>query len=140
MTNELMERRRGRPVGEELRRRAVAAVLEKGMSGHAAARQFEVSERSVRRWIARYLERGHMRDDPKSGRPSSTEPERERIFRLVEQRPDLTVGALQRALAAEGPVVSAASLYRFLKRHGLRRRRRRAPRRRNPAPEPAGRN
>ena len=126
--NELTERKRGRPVGEELRRRVVAAVLERGMSGNAAARQFEVSERSVRRWIGRYLERGHMRDDPKSGRPSSTEPERERIFRLVEQRPDLTVGALQRALAAEGPVVSTASLYRFLKRHGLWRRRRKPAR------------
>ena len=108
------------------------------MSGNAAARHFEVSEASVRRWIVRYLERGHMRDDPKSGRPSSTEPERERIFRLVEQRPDLTVGALQRALAAEGPVVTTTSLYRFLKRHGLWRRRR-ATRRRNPAPKPAGR-
>ena len=126
--NELTERKRGRPVGEELRRRVVAAVLEKGMSGYAAARQFEVSERSVRRWIGRYLERGHMRDDPKSGRPSSTEPERERIFRLVEQRPDLTVGALQRALAAEGPVVTTTSLYRFLKRYGLWRRRRKSAR------------
>ena len=128
--NELMERKRGRPVGEELRRRAVAAVLERGMTGHAAARQFEVSETSVRRWIGRYLERGHMRDDPKSGRPSRTEPERERerIVRLLEKRPDLSVGALQRALAAEGPVVSAASLYRFLKRHGLWRRRRKPAR------------
>ena len=80
-----------------------------------------------------------MRDDPKSGRPSSTEPERERIFRLLEKRPDLSVGALQRALAAEGPVVSAASLYRFLKRHGLWRRRR-AARPRNPAPKAGGRN
>ena len=128
MTNELTERKRGRPAGEGLRRRAVAAVLEKGMSGHAAARQFEVSETSVRRWIARYLERGHMRDDPRPGRPSVTEPERERIFRLLEKRPDLSVGALQRALAAEGPVVSTASLLRFLKRHGLWRRRRKLAR------------
>ena len=127
--NELMERKRGRPVGEELRRRAVAAVLEKGMTGHAAARQFEVSERSVRRWTARYLERGHMRDDPRSGRPSRTEPERERIFRLLEDRPDLSVRALQRALANEGPIFSVAALHRFLKRHGLQRGRRLAWRR-----------
>ena len=137
--NELTERKRGRPAGEELRRRAVAAVLERGMSGHAAALHFEVSERSVRRWILRYLERGHLRDDPRPGRPSVTEPERERIFRLLEKRPDLSVGALQRALAAEGPVISTASLYRFLKRHSLWRHRRRAARRRNPALKPAGR-
>ena len=137
--NELTERKRGRPAGEELRRRAVAAVLERGMSGHAAALHFEVSERSVRRWIMRYLERGHLRDDPRPGRPSSTEPERERIFRLLEKRPDLSVGALQRALAAEGPVISTASLYRFLKRYGLWRHRRRAARRRNPALKAGGR-
>ena len=124
MTNELTERRRGRPAGEELRRRAVAAVLERGMSGCAAARHFEVSEASVRRWIARYRQRGHLRDAPRPGRPSRTEPERERIFRLLEKRPDLSIRALQRALAAEGPVVSAASLQRFLKRHGLGRGRR----------------
>ncbi|MYE02475.1 MAG: transposase [Alphaproteobacteria bacterium] len=137
--NELTERKRGRPAGEELRRRVVAAVLERGMSGNAAARHFEVGEASVRRWIVRYLERGHLRDDPRPGRPSSTEPERERIFRLLEKRPDLSVGALQRALAAEGPVISTASLYRFLKRHSLWRHRRRAARRRNPAPKAGGR-
>ena len=137
MTETLTERRRGSPVGEDLRRRAVAAVLEKGMTGRAAARHFEVSEPSVWRWIRRYRQRGHLRPDPKSGRPSGIEPERERIFRLVEGRPDLSVRALQRALAAEGAVFAVTTLHRFLKRHGLQRRRRLAWRR-NPAPTPAG--
>ena len=137
MTGTLTERRRGSPVGEDLRRRAVAAVLEKGMTGRAAALHFEVSEPSVWRWMRRYRQRGHLRPDPKSGRPSGIEPERERIFRLLESRPDLSVRALQRALAAEGAVFAVATLHRFLKRHGLQRRRRLAWRR-NPAPRPAG--
>ena len=139
MVNELTERRRGKPAGEELRRRAVAAVLEKGMTGRAAALQFEVSEASVRRWTRRYRERGHLRDDPRSGRPSRTEPERERISRLLETRPDLSIRALQRALAAQGLDLGVGSLQRFLKRHGLGRGRRLAWRR-EPAPKAGGRN
>ena len=124
MTDMLTERRPGKSVGEELRRRAVAAVLEKGMTGRAAALLFEVSEPSIWRWIRRYRERGHLFDAPKSGRPSRIEPERERIFRLLEEQPDLSVRALQRALAAEGVVFDPATLHHFLKRHGLQRGRR----------------
>ena len=138
MTGVLTERRRGKSVGEDLRRRAVAAVLEKGMTGRAAALHFEVGEASVRRWIRRYRQHGHLLDAPKSGRPSRTEPERERIFRLLEERPDLSIRALQRALAAEGRVFGAGSLQRFLKRHGLQRGRRLAWRRK-PAPKAGGR-
>ncbi|MDE0408760.1 MAG: helix-turn-helix domain-containing protein, partial [Alphaproteobacteria bacterium] len=124
MTGESMERRRGRTVGEDLRRRAVAAVLEGRMSARAAARHFEVSHTAVSRWIARYRQRGHLRPDRSPGRPARTEPERERIFRLVDGRPDLSIRALQQALAAEGAAFSASALHRFLTRHGLRRRRR----------------
>ncbi|MCY3752930.1 MAG: helix-turn-helix domain-containing protein [Alphaproteobacteria bacterium] len=137
MTEESMERRRGRTVGEDLRRRAVAAVLEGRMSARAAARHFEVSHTAVSRWIARYRRRGHLRPDRSPGRPSRTEAERERIFRLLDGRPDLSIRALQQALAAEGAAFSASALHRFLTRHGLRRRRRLSWRR-NPAPQAAG--
>ena len=139
MANELTGRRRGKPAGEELRRRAVAAVLEKGMTGHAAALHFEVSERSVARWISRYRERGHLREAPRPGRPSRIEPERERIFAVLERRPDLSIRALQAALAARGLVFGTGSLQRFLTRHGLQRARR-LPRRRKRAPKAGGRN
>lgn len=133
MTKELTGRRRGKPAGEELRRRAVAAVLEKGMTGHAAALHFEVSERSVARWVRRYREHGHLREAPRPGRPSQTEPERERIFAVLEKRPDLSIRALRDALAAQGLVLGTGSLQRFLKRHGLGRGR--PARRRKPAPK-----
>ena len=137
MTEGLMERGRGATVGEDLRRRAVAAVLERGMSARAAARHFEVSHTAVARWIKRYRQRGHLRPDRSPGRPSRTEAERERIFRLLEGRPDLSLRALQQALAAEGAIFSISALHRFLTRHGLRRRRRLSWRR-NPAPKAAG--
>ena len=44
-----------RPVGEEMRRRAVAAAVEKGMSARAAGRLFDVADVSVSRWVREYL-------------------------------------------------------------------------------------
>ncbi|MYE02638.1 MAG: transposase [Alphaproteobacteria bacterium] len=115
---------RGRPVSEDLRGRAVAAVLEGGMSAAAAARHFGLGERTVRGWVKRFRERGHVRPDPMGGSISRIEPERERIFRLLEARPGLSVRGLSRALAAEGLVFHAATVHRFLRRHGLERDRR----------------
>ena len=136
MAGALTERKRGRPVGEDLRRRAAAEVLEGRVSVRAAGRRFNVAASSVALWAKRYRQRGHLRPDRSPGRPSRIEPERERIFGLVAGRPDLSIRALQRALAAEGLVFGAATLHRFLKRHGLQRRRRVAWRR-NPAPNAA---
>ncbi len=138
MANELTGRRRGKPAGEELRRRVVAAVLEKGMSRNAAAQHFEVSDTSVARWIRRYRQHGHLREAPRPGRPSRIEPERERIFAVLERRPDLSIRALQGALAARGLVLGTGSLQRFLVRHGVGRGRRPA-RHRKRAPKAAGR-
>ena len=138
MAKELTGRRRGKPAGEELRRRVVAAVLEKGMSRNAAARHFEVSDTSVGRWVRRYRQHGHLREAPRPGRPSRIEPERERIFAVLERRPDLSIRALQAALAARGLVLGTGSLQRFLTRHGLQRSRR-LPRRCKRAPKAGGR-
>ena len=42
MTESMKRRSRGKAYGEDLRRRAAAAVLEEGMSLAAAGRQFDV--------------------------------------------------------------------------------------------------
>ena len=60
----LGKQRRGSPVGQDLRGRAVAAVLEGGMSAAAAARRFGLSESAVRNWVRRFRRRGHVRPDP----------------------------------------------------------------------------
>ncbi len=117
---------RRRAYGEDLRRLAVTAVLEEGMSLAAAGRRFGVSEISVASWVKRWRERGHLRADAKGGdlKSGRIEAERERIFRILERQPALTVRALRDRLAAEGLVFGTSTVQRFLKRHGLRRERR----------------
>ena len=50
----LGKQRPGRPVSEDLRGRAVAAVLEGGMSAAAAARYFGLGATTVRKWVRRF--------------------------------------------------------------------------------------
>ena len=118
----------GRPVGEELRSRAVAAVLEEGMSASAAARRFGIARTSVCRWVKRFRERGHVRRERMGGSASRIEPEGERILRILEARPAISMYGLRDALAAEGLSFHAATVQNFLKRHGLDRGRRLARR------------
>ncbi len=125
MTDMTVVSRRGLAIGEHLRRRAVAAVLERGMSMRAAAQLYEVSESSVWLWVQRFRERGHVRPDRQGGGGRSRiEPERERIFRILKARPALSIHGLRKALAAEGVIFSFATVQRFLKRHGLERKKR----------------
>ncbi len=126
----LTESRRGRAVGAELRGRAVAAVLQEGMSPRAAAARFGLAATSVRCWVKRFRERGHVREDARGGSSSRTEPERERIVRILEARPELSSRALSEALAAEGVRLAGSTLRKFLKRHRMERSRRLAVRRR----------
>ncbi len=130
MTESMKAQSQGRAYGEDLRRRAVAAVLEEGMSLAAAGRQFGVHWRSVARWVRRYRDRGDLRPDARGGdlRSWRIEAERERILRLLKRAPRLSVRALRDRLAAEGPVFGISTLQRFLKRHGLDRARRLARR------------
>ena len=136
----LTESRRGRAVGAELRGRAVAAVLQEGMSARAAAARFGLAAASVKRWVRRFRERGHVRADARGGGPPSrVEAERERIVRLLEARPELTSRALSEALATEGVRLSDSTLRKFLRRHRMERSRRlavRLRRRRWKAPRP----
>ncbi len=122
--------RPGLAIGMELRRRAVAAVLQEGMSTRAAAARFGLSAPSVSRWVKRFRERGHVEPDPRGGgRHSPVEAERNRIVRILEARPELSSRALGEALAAEGVRVSDRTLRGFLKRHRMERPRRLAVRR-----------
>lgn len=116
--------RPGRPVNEELRGLAVAAVPERGMSAEAAARHFGLAGNSVRRCVERFLERGHVRPEKTGGSASRIVPHRERIFRILAARPRLTVRGPRDALAAEGLAFHASTVHRFLQRHRLERDRR----------------
>ena len=109
----------------------MAAVLHESMSIGAAARRFGLPRSTLSQWQKRFRERGHLRPDRQGGgTPSRIEPERERILRILEARPDLSMYGLRDALAAEGVVFSAMTVQCFLKRRGLDRQTRRARRRR----------
>ena len=120
---------RGRAVDMGLRRRAVAAVVQDGMSTREAAARFGLSAPSVSRWVKRFRERGHVEPDARGGRPSLVETERDRIVRILEARPELSSRALGEALAAEGVRFADRTLRRFLKRHRMELGRRLAARR-----------
>ncbi len=120
----LPERRRGRPAGEELRGAAVAAVVERGANAAAVARQLGLGENTVRDWVKRFRERGHVRRDPMGGSASRIEPERELILHILAARPAISTRSLRDALAAEGLSFSLTTVQRFLRRHGLQRERR----------------
>ena len=126
MTESMKGQSQGKAYGEDLRRRAVSAVLEEGMSLAAAGRQFRVNRQSVARWVQRYREHGHVRPDARGGDLQSwrIEEERGRILRLLERQPGLSVRALRDRLAAEGLAFGISTIQRFLKRHGLERDRR----------------
>ena len=122
--------RRGHAIGMELRRRAVAAVVQEGMSARAAAARFGRGAASGGRWGNRFRERGHVEPDPRGGgRRSQVEAERERIVRILEACPEMSSRALGEALAAEGVRFSDRTLRGFLKRHRMERPRRLAVRR-----------
>ena len=129
MTDGLGGRRPGKAVGEDLRRRAVAAVLERGMSYRETAQKFEVCVSSVLKWVQRFRAHGDVRAYKRGGRDSRIEPHSERIFRLLEERPEISGRALQAVLAKEGLVLGVSTVQRFLKRHGLDTRTRLAARR-----------
>ena len=111
----LPELRQGRPVGVDLRGAAVAAVVERGMSAAAAARHFGLGESSVRLWVRRFRERGHVRPDRQGGSASRIEPERERIFASWRRgRGFPCTGCAMRG--RRGPGIRRTTVQRFLKR------------------------
>ena len=126
-------RRPGRAVSEDLRGRAVAAVLRKGMSLSGAARLFGLAPSTVHRLVRQFREHGHVRPERRGRSASRIEPERERILRILAAQPALTMYGLRDALAAEGLMFHPVTVQRFLKRHGLERERRLARRRRKRA-------
>ena len=133
----LPERKQGSPVGEHLRAAAVAAVVERGWSAAAAARHFGLGGSSVRLWVKRFRERGHVRPERMGGSASRIEPEHGNAFsaswRSARRFPlrNCAMRSPPRAWRSTPPRCSA-----FLKRHGLERDSRLARLRRKRRPRP----
>ena len=113
-------------LSNDLRERVVRAVSE-GASCRAAAVRFGVSPSSAIRWCARQRETGSIAPGALGGdrRSGRIEAHAVLILREIERTPDITLGELKAALAAGGVTAGIATLWRFLDRHGLTRKKRR---------------
>jgi transposase len=109
----------------DLRERVVRAVAD-GASCRAAAARFGVSASSAIRWCARLRETGSVLPQALGGdrRSGRTEAHAARILELVTCTPDLTLAELRAVLATSGVAVGMASLWRFLDRHQITRKKR----------------
>ena len=75
----------------EKRRFEAMRLLEEGLNQSDAARRVKVARQTVARWAAQFREKGKkgLRKAGRAGRkPGLTAPERERLQRLLLQRPD----------------------------------------------------
>lgn len=57
----------GRPYSMDLRERAVAAVVDEGMSCRAAADRYGVAPSTVINWVSRYRQKGHVQPGQMGG-------------------------------------------------------------------------
>ena len=114
----------------DLRIRVLAAVAG-GMTHRAAAERFGVSAASVSRWRALKRSQGDVRPGPLGGdrRSGRIEAQRRLILSLLDKTPDITIRELCAALGERGHGFGFGPVQRFLKRHGLTRKKRLAMRR-----------
>ena len=104
----------------DLRERVVHAHLS-GEPIRSVAARYGVSVSSVPKWAARYRASGSVAPDRMGGRRRRVlEPHRDLVRRLVGETPHLTIDRLQDLLAAHRIAVCRDTIWRFLRREGLR--------------------
>ena len=108
-----------KPYSNDLRERAVAAVIE-GETTRVVAGRFGVSVSSVVKWHQRYRATGSIIPDKIGGhRKSILEPHRDFIIDQITRTPHLTLHGLKDILATQGVKVSHNAVWHFLRREGL---------------------
>ena len=109
-----------RAYSNDLRWRVVRAHLA-GDPIRSVAARYGVSISSVPKWVARYRATGRVAPGRVGGhRRWLLEPHRELVHGLIDETPHLTIDGFQDRLAAAGIVVCRDTIWRFLKREGLR--------------------
>ena len=109
-----------RPYSNDLRERVVSAVL-KGEPTRSVAARFGVAVSTVVKWHQRYRASGSVAPGKVGGhRRRVLEPHRDFIVERLKQTPHLTLHGLKDELAARGVVVSHNTVWAFLRREGLR--------------------
>jgi len=110
-----------KPLSEDLRIRVVRAV-EGGMSRRAAAERFGISVSSAIRFVKEWRESGTTKAKPLGGdqRSQRIEEHHEAIMNAIEAKPDMTLVEISEMLESEhGVSFAPSSIWRFLDRHGM---------------------
>jgi transposase len=110
-----------KPLSEDLRIRVIRAV-EGGMSRRAAADRFGISAASAVRFVQEWRESGTTRAKQQGGdqRSQRIEEYREVIKAAIEATPDMTLVEIAEMLKSEyGASFAPSSIWRFLDRHGI---------------------
>jgi transposase len=109
-----------RAYSEDLRKKIVAAI-ERGMSKAQAARTFDVSLSSVKRYSKTASKGGSLEPRKSPGRPRKVdEKARALLERDVEERPGATIGQRRRFLEhISATTLSDSTVRRLMKRMGF---------------------
>jgi transposase len=120
-----------KPLSEDLRVRVVQAV-DGGMSRRAAAERFGVSPSSAVRFVREWRDSGSMRAKPQGGdqRSRRIEAHRDFILSAIAAKPDVTLEEIAEMLKSTlGASFAPSSIWRFLDRHAVTFKKKRARRR-----------
>src|SRR4030088_2326408 len=101
-----------RPLSIDLRERAVAAVLEGGLSRHRAAAQFGVAASTVINWVRRFQETGSVAPGPMGGHKPNGEHHAFLVQRIRER--EFTLRGLVAEFAERGLKVDYRSVWNFV--------------------------
>lgn len=108
------------PLSNDLRERVVGAIAA-GESCRSVAERFGVAVSSAVKWSQRYRSTGSVAPGKMGGhRQRVLEPHRAFIMERIKRTPHLSLHGLKDELAARGVKVSHDTVWRFLRREGLR--------------------
>lgn len=110
-----------KPLSEDLRIRVIRAV-EGGLSRRATAERFGISPASAVRFVKEWRESGATSAKPQGGdqRSHRIEAHRAVILAAIKAQPDLTLVEIAAMLKSElGASFAPSSIWRFLDRHGM---------------------
>ena len=124
-----------RALSVDLRERVVAAVAG-GLSRRQAAARFGVRAASAIRWQQLAAQRGTPAPQRQGGdrRSARIEAQANLIMGVYEATPDITLAELQALLAEHDVEVAIGTIWRFFKRRGITRKKRRRTRPSRAAP------
>jgi transposase len=111
----------GRPYSVDLRKRAVAAVEQEGMSRHAAARRFGVAPSTVINWVRRFKDKGHLEPGQMGGHKPKAIAGAHHVWLIKRCKAgDFTLRGLVDELAAVRDLkVDYRSVWEFVHAEGL---------------------